>query len=355
MKSKFILLLCFVFALCSEKKPALALSEEWKENFRIFTDSTIFDDIGYGNSDMNTNGEKLVLTLVKANDIVFDVGANVGEWSQNLLNSQPDITIHCFEPIPIICDLLQNNLRGQPVFINQLALSDTKGVATFNYYPTISALSTLHRRAEEIEKRFHLQPIKLEVSLERLDNFCENNSINHINFVKIDTEGNEFSVLRGAERLLNNQAIDFIQFEYGGCYLDSKTTLKQVYSYLSSYGYTIYRITPYGLIKISEWRNELENYNYSNYLAVSSINSIPLSTQDKDECDLIIFSYNRPMQLFAFLESLEKLTKNIRKIAVIIRIDAPYEEDMKLFLRNSHMSILFDSLRHILELISSLY
>lgn len=44
-----------------------------------------------------------------------------------------------------------------------------------------------------------------------------------------------------------------------------------------------------------------------------------------DQCDLVVFSYNRPMQLFALLESLERLVKNIRKIGVVVRIDPLYE------------------------------
>ena len=88
--------------------------------------------------------------------------------------------------------------------------------------------------------------------------------------MKIDTEGNELYVLLGAEKLLQKQAIDIIQFEYGGCYLDSKTTLHQVYRYLRSKGYTIYRIASDGLIEIPIWHKKLENFAYSNYLAVKN-------------------------------------------------------------------------------------
>ena len=125
----------------------------------------------------------------------------------------------------------------------------------------------MHRRYA-VEKAHGMAPLLLTVQLETLDHFTSEHQIHQINFLKIDTEGNEMNVLLGAKDLLEKQAIDIIQFEYGGTYLDSKTTLHQVYSYLQSHGYTIYRIASFGLIEIPTWRQALENYAYSNYLAV---------------------------------------------------------------------------------------
>lgn len=50
-----------------------------------------------------------------------------------------------------------------------------------------------------------------------------------------------------------------------------------------------------------------------------------VDTDDNDQCDLIIFSYNRPMQLYSLMESLEKRITNVRKIAAICRIEPQYE------------------------------
>jgi len=125
----------------------------------------------------------------------------------------------------------------------------------------------LHRRPA-IEEAMSMSPVFYYVDLKRIDTFCEENQIKHINFLKIDTEGHELFVLQGAEKLISSQNVDMIQFEYGGCYLDSKTTLKEVYNFLNSKSYTIYRITGKGLIKISKWRAGLENFCYSNFLAV---------------------------------------------------------------------------------------
>lgn len=236
----------------------------------IVQDEPLYDQIGYDNCDMQTNGEKMILSIIRDGDIVFDVGAHIGEWSLRALESQPNITIYGFEPIPALFDVLNINLASRPAHLNMLALSDKKGETSFIYYPELPGMSTLHQR-HEIETELGLNPIVLNVRTERLDAFCTQHQISHIDFVKIDTEGNEWFVLQGAQKLLKKQAISLIQFEYGGCYLDSKTTLKQIYDYLTGYKYSIYRIAPFGLIKISSWRPELENFFYCNYLAVKNL------------------------------------------------------------------------------------
>lgn len=242
-------------------------NQDLSELFFVDRDGPQYDASGYGDGDMSRNGESLMMTLIKPGDLVFDVGAHLGEWSLTALSLQPAISIYCFEPIPKLLSILEKNLQDKPVIISELALSNAKGKATFYHYVNFPGMSTLNRRPE-VEKTLNLIPEIIEVSLERLDTFCELRQISTINFLKIDTEGNEFNVLLGAEGLLKKQAIEIIQFEYGGCYLDSNITLRQVYFYLNSFGYSIFRIVPEGLIEITNWRDNLENFNYSNYLAI---------------------------------------------------------------------------------------
>lgn len=203
----------------------------------------------------------------RGGDLVFDIGANVGEWTSYLLSIEPSALVYCFEPLPNIFAMLQENLKERSAILNNLGISSASGSAAFFYYADCAALSSLHRRAD-LESHLNTAPTLCQVELETLDTFCQARGIYHIDFVKIDTEGNELNVLVGAKGLLENGAIDMIQFEYCSCYLDSKTTLKEVYALLSRYGYRVYRITPFGLIEIAQWRDGLETFKYSNYLAV---------------------------------------------------------------------------------------
>ena len=90
----------------------------------------------------------------------------------------------------------------------------------------------------------------------------------HINFIKIDVEGHEVKVLEGLGNYLNKEFIDFIQFEYGGCNLDSKTSLMEIYNLLTNKGFKIAKILQKGLY-LRNYNPDLENYVYSNYVAVS--------------------------------------------------------------------------------------
>lgn len=234
----------------------------------VLSDNSENDDLGYKFGPMEITGEKMVMSIIKEGNTVFDIGAHSGEWNRNALSIQPNITIFAFEPIPNLIKTLHSNFMNKPVSIYQLALSNENGTARFVHYPKLPELSTLHQRPE-IEKRFGLTPNIFNVETIKLDTFCSENGISHIDFIKIDTEGNEWKVLLGAQDLLERQAINAIQFEYGGCNLDSKTTLEMIYKYLTSYGYSIYRISSKGLIEIPHWKSQLENYRWCNYIAIN--------------------------------------------------------------------------------------
>jgi len=116
------------------------LEDERLKNISIYLDHTSFDNYGYNNSDIQSNGEKMVMSAVKPGDIIFDVGAHSGDWSLHLLSVQPNVSIQCFEPIPEIFQVLQSNLKNLPVTINSLALSNTDGKALFCILPKASHL-----------------------------------------------------------------------------------------------------------------------------------------------------------------------------------------------------------------------
>jgi len=233
-----------------------------------FSDSPQLDCVGYDNCDMRTNGEYLVLShYIKSNTIVFDVGANIGEWSASVLKQIPNVHIYAFEPIPSIFDTLEQTLVSDAVQFFNIAFSNAQGIQKFHYFTHHSALSTFFNRPQVLAYAGKTSQL-LDVATDTLDNFCTEHGIESIDFLKIDTEGAEVAILQGAMQLLRNQRIQYIQFEYGGTYYDAHTTLQEAYRLLSSCNYQIYRIVSDGLIHISQWRDALENYRYSNYLAI---------------------------------------------------------------------------------------
>ncbi|MBK8024282.1 MAG: FkbM family methyltransferase [Chloroflexi bacterium] len=84
--------------------------------------------------EMEANGELNFMRYFSSNvgAVVFDVGANIGKWSTQVLNINPNLHIHAFEPTPRTFVKLQNNLVGKPVALNQCAVGARQGEATLH-------------------------------------------------------------------------------------------------------------------------------------------------------------------------------------------------------------------------------
>jgi len=109
---------------------------------------------------------------------------------------------------------------------------------------------------------------KEKICLKTLDNFCKDARIEHINLLKLDVEGHELKVLNGAKNLISSNSIDFIQFEFGGCNIDSRTYFQDFF-YLLNPCYKIYRILKDGLYPIETYKETYEIFITTNYMAIS--------------------------------------------------------------------------------------
>jgi hypothetical protein len=68
-----------------------------------------------------------------------------------------------------------------------------------------------------------------EIAIKSIDEFSGENNIDHIYLLKIGVEGHEISVFSGTAHMLKARAIDFIQFEFGGCIIDSRTYFRDFF------------------------------------------------------------------------------------------------------------------------------
>ena len=105
------------------------------------------------------------------------------------------------------------------------------------------------------------------VTLKTLDEFCAQAGINHIHYLKLDVEGHELSVFRGATEMLAKGAIDWIQFEFGGCNIDARTYFRDFFALLSSQ-YYLYRLLRNGLAPIQQYHELLEVFTTTNFIAI---------------------------------------------------------------------------------------
>ena len=87
-------------------------------------------------------------------------------------------------------------------------------------------------------------------------------------FLKVDVEGHELDVFSGAKDALRKGSIKNIQFEFGGCNIDTRTFFQDFWYLLTGYGYTLYRIMPDGsLYRINNYAEKLEAFICTNYFA----------------------------------------------------------------------------------------
>lgn len=177
---------------------------------------------------------------------VFDVGANEGLFAKTIYSQLGDfdLSLHCFEPNPIAFEKLAVAVEPiESVKTVQLALSDQVSTEII-YYPEKKTVlgSFIKREVFEEHRRKWGETIERSVQVSTIDQYVLAADVAEIHYLKIDTEGTELNVLRGAENSLKNRLVSCGQFEYGGTFLDAKLSVTDVFEFLSRYGYVIYDV-----------------------------------------------------------------------------------------------------------------
>lgn len=229
--------------------------------------------MNYGNGgNYEESGELGVLQYIKEKlrkenpIVVFDVGANVGNYSQAVYESLDGrATIHAFEPSKKTYESLCRNASGlKSVVLNNFGFGRAAETLTLYTNREGSGLASVYQR--DLGYTGISMDKTEEIRLSTIDTYCQENNIHHIHFLKLDIEGHELSALMGASQMLAQKKIDFIQFEFGGANIDSHTFFRDFYRLLEG-DYKIYRIIKNGLTKIPKYRVTYEIFDSINYLA----------------------------------------------------------------------------------------
>ncbi len=225
---------------------------------------------GENNSDMAINGElRYIKQVLPYCSMVFDVGANIGDWTSLALGINRDLCVHCFEPSYATYQQLLEHKFPSNVICNNFGLSSAKGNATLHVFAEAAGTNSLYKR-RGLEDGWQLETQKREeiVNLEVLDGYCKQMRISSIDFLKVDVEGHELEVFKGARDLLSGASIKRIQFEYGGCNIDAHVLLKDLFEFFQPFAYDFYKVMPHELKRIERYDQRLENFNYSNWVVI---------------------------------------------------------------------------------------
>lgn len=188
--------------------------------------------------------------------VIFDVGCRFDSVFSNFEGD-----VHYFEPNGQFLEKLKPLVHNSYSYFNNFGLSDKN--ESLEYYN--EQQSFVHRKLTHPDTYMNWTKSVFEVK--RADEYIQKNNIKSIDFLKIDTEGFEFNVIKGFGDEI--QKVKVIQFEYGGTYIDSGDKLKDIIEYLVSHGFgSFHYLEIQGMIPL----NSLEDhYQYSNIVCFNSI------------------------------------------------------------------------------------
>jgi len=122
----------------------------------------------------------------------------------------------------------------------------------------------------EVISGIHFQaPVETEVEIKALDTFCIENQIPQVDFLKIDTEGHELAVLKGAKNLISENKIKLIQFEFNEMNVISRIYMRDFIELLNNY--QLHRVLPDGYFPLNNCVSDIEVFGFQNILAIKKI------------------------------------------------------------------------------------
>ncbi len=233
-------------------------------------------DLIYKNDryDICKNGELKLLQNIASfsdstNQIIFDVGANIGEYSTIAKKINTEAKIHCFEIHKGTIKTLKEKLQDFPdIVINNFGLSNKSLEVEFLDYGVNSGANSLVKTPafRHSEKSSFS---KSEVITG--DEYCTRNKVSKIDLLKIDVEGHEYSVIEGFRTMLSQQNISVIQFEYGYNNGDEYNLMKDFFLFFEKYKYKV------GILRSDGVHFSSFNYTFNdfdsgpNYVAASDL------------------------------------------------------------------------------------
>ena len=228
----------------------------YRWNQRLFNIAVRGMGAGNPTTDLIGSGEYGFLRRLSAVSelTVFDVGAHLGDYAVRLLELQRNARIWCFEPHPGTFKRLSSVAERSGFTAVNLGLSDAPGrVGLYDYAETAesgSSHATLH--ADVIEGIHHGEATEREVDVTTVDLYMESERIPHVNLLKVDAEGHELAILRGAREAIVSGKVDVVQFEFNEMNVMSRVFFKDFYEALP--GYSLYRMVVDGLAPIGAYR-----------------------------------------------------------------------------------------------------
>jgi FkbM family methyltransferase len=242
----------------------MKLKKNLKQIFHITTGLTIYKKLPFGLDPFDDIRYHFKEYQFKT---FFDVGANIGQSVSHIRKNFEKVDIFCFEPVSKTFDILKINTANQNVTCYQIALGAQN--TEMDIYIDRNNKGSDMNSLKNITRPDHSDQIDLvkeKIIVQTLDDFCSSNSINKIDYLKIDTEGYDLEVLKGGSNFIKNQSVGFIEVEVG---MNPENKFHvgfvEVKKYLENFGYRIYGIYE----QMQEWPTKTPVLRRVNVLYIS--------------------------------------------------------------------------------------
>lgn len=199
--------------------------------------------------------KQVLKKVLKENSSSIDIGCHKGEMLEEILKYAPNGKHFAFEPIPDFYKNLLSVFKNKNIVFHDCALSKESGSTEFNYVVNAPAYSGLKQRSYKVQPEIKKIPVKVE----KLDDLIPAND--KIDLIKIDVEGGEFDVLKGAAQTIKKSK-PVVIFEFGLGASD------------------FYQISPKAMFDLLNDELGLSVYTISDWLK----NKAPLSIQEFTDC-----------------------------------------------------------------------
>lgn len=207
--------------------------------------------------------ERFIRYYVTADDVVVDIGANRGAYAKVFAELAQQV--YCLEPNPTIFPILRENIRDPKVKLLQLAASDRQG--TIDFYldkrPEMYGVASSVNLLADLHAANMVQ--KISVQATTLDDLCEAHGIVP-SFVKVDVEGHEPALFRGARQVIAKYRPVFV-FEFWETWWDNG--FSDLFAELEPY---------YHLIRIQDGANASHVYRTTKGDKGADIAAVPRRT-----------------------------------------------------------------------------
>lgn len=173
---------------------------------------------------------------------VFDVGANVGNVTAKYTKAFPEADIHAFEPIPQAINQFKSQHKGNSkVHLNEMGLSNQKGEQVLNINKSIDTSSLLKSKKIGASSDKSCETVEqLAIQLSTIDDYVGQKNIQNIDILKLDTQGSELNILKGAVDCLKKGKIGLIFTEiYFKEQYENQASFYEIASFLKQYNYQL--------------------------------------------------------------------------------------------------------------------